>query len=183
MERLAIPLTKSGKIALLGGLNPALSEVLPMQVSLPEIVNTEIITITDDQLARLRKFATESRAPITEYLAHALHFVGSNKSISLGEQWWQKELHKEIGGSREVATPAGFIDILTPTHLIEVKYSVGWKAAIGQVISYGHYHPDRIKTVALIGAIPKPCTEVCKPLGIEVWSLSQSQSILCVTKE
>lgn len=42
-------------------------------------------------------------------------------------------------GECEVKTPAGFIDVLTPKVLYEVKTVSGWKGALGQVLAYGKY--------------------------------------------
>lgn len=53
--------------------------------------------------------------------------------------------------SKEVWTPAGKIDILTPSLLIEVKIWGQWKQAIGQVICYGTYYPDRQKHIHFFG--------------------------------
>lgn len=40
-------------------------------------------------------------------------------------------------------TPIGFIDLLTDTKLIEIKVSSDWKHAVGQLICYSEFYPDR----------------------------------------
>ena len=39
-------------------------------------------------------------------------------------------LHQKLGGLKEVATPAGRIDLLTDTEIIEIKRVSDWKAAL-----------------------------------------------------
>ncbi|MBR8347024.1 hypothetical protein [Burkholderia ambifaria] len=52
-------------------------------------------------------------------------------------------------GQAEVHTPVGYIDLLLPTALIEVKSFVKWKHALGQVLAYSNYYPDRRKIIHL----------------------------------
>jgi hypothetical protein len=49
----------------------------------------------------------------------------------------------------EVAIKTGFLDILTPNEIIEVKNSKGWKATLGQILVYGLSFPDRNKRIHL----------------------------------
>lgn len=42
----------------------------------------------------------------------------------------------------EVKTPVGFIDVLTPTTIYEVKELKQWKSAIGQLLAYDRYYPN-----------------------------------------
>ena len=70
----------------------------------------------------------------------------------------------------EVKTKAGNIDIVTPENIIEVKKISEWKNAIGQVIAYGFYHPDKKKRIHLFGKAGKKMketiTSVCNNIGI-----------------
>jgi hypothetical protein len=43
----------------------------------------------------------------------------------------------------EVPVSCGRIDILTDTHIIEVKEGSLWKSALGQILIYGHFYPDK----------------------------------------
>jgi hypothetical protein len=52
----------------------------------------------------------------------------------------------------EANTEAGRIDILTATEVIEVKWIKQWKAALGQVLVYAHYHPDKHPKIHLYGS-------------------------------
>ena len=48
---------------------------------------------------------------------------------------------KGVGHQREVATPVGYIDVLTDTTLYEAKHWSNIKHAVGQILFYGHYYP------------------------------------------
>lgn len=59
---------------------------------------------------------------------------------------------RKLGGKTEVTTPdGGRIDILTSTEIIEVKQAKGWRSALGQVVSYGHFYPKYNKRIHLFG--------------------------------
>jgi len=47
----------------------------------------------------------------------------------------------------------GYIDILTPTELIEVKNMKNWKSALGQLIVYGTFYPSHQLVMLLYGKI------------------------------
>lgn len=53
----------------------------------------------------------------------------------------------------EVSTASGRIDILTPSEIIEVKQVRRYKHAMGQVISYSHYHQKLRKRIHLYGKV------------------------------
>jgi hypothetical protein len=78
----------------------------------------------------------------------------ANIDLKLHEKQIQIALWKQLGGQVEVETPAGRIDLLTDTEIIEIKRAKNWKAAIGQVISYAMYFPDRQKRVHLFDKVP-----------------------------
>lgn len=71
--------------------------------------------------------------------------------VKHSEAWYVKLLQKELGGQREVPTPAGNIDLLTSEQLIEVKEVNSWKCAVGQVEVYGDYYPSHQKRIHLFG--------------------------------
>ncbi|WP_157381467.1 hypothetical protein [Burkholderia ubonensis] len=52
-------------------------------------------------------------------------------------------------GQTEVHTRVGYIDLLLPTAVIEVKSFIKWKHALGQVLAYSSYYPDRRKVIHL----------------------------------
>jgi hypothetical protein len=78
------------------------------------------------------------------------------------EGWYVNKLKKELGGETEVATPAGFIDLLTSEQIIEVKEVRGWKCAIGQVEIYGDYYPSHQKRIHLFGLCQEDFYEIIK---------------------
>ena len=67
----------------------------------------------------------------------------------------QKRLELETNG-RSKKTPVGFIDILSETEVIEIKIWKNFKMALGQVMSYATYFPDRQKRIHLFGKRPDP---------------------------
>ncbi len=75
-------------------------------------------------------------------------------------------------GQCEVQTPAGFIDVLTPTWVYEVKAVRHWKAALGQVIAYARYYPKHKPALYLFGTTtPKQralIREHCASLHVKV---------------
>jgi hypothetical protein len=72
----------------------------------------------------------------------------------------------------EVACAAGFVDVVTPKEVIEIKAIRSWKAAIGQAITYQLFFPEKTARIHLFG--DKKSTDVpvikdvCKSLGIRV---------------
>lgn len=63
----------------------------------------------------------------------------------------QERLHQELGGEIEVETSVGFIDLLTPTEIIEIKHTSSWKHAVGQVLMYAVEYPRHQKRVHIFG--------------------------------
>jgi hypothetical protein len=63
-------------------------------------------------------------------------------------------LSKEHPGcKRQVRTPVGIIDLLTPSEIIEVKTAKDWKGALGQVLVYGTQYPSHQKRIHLFGRV------------------------------
>jgi hypothetical protein len=58
-------------------------------------------------------------------------------------------LAESVRGVVEVRCPAGVIDVLTDTEVIEVKQVRAWKGALGQVLVYGDSYPNRQKRLHL----------------------------------
>ncbi|BAY66822.1 DNA-damage-inducible protein (plasmid) [Calothrix brevissima NIES-22] len=89
---------------------------------------------------------------------YACHLILGNIDIRkkknfnrLSEKFYSDRLQKKLGGTREVQTPAGFIDLLTDEQIIEVKKVNSWKAAVGQVEIYRDYYPFHEKRIHLFG--------------------------------
>ncbi|BAZ83811.1 hypothetical protein PN497_11880 [Sphaerospermopsis kisseleviana CS-549] len=60
-------------------------------------------------------------------------------------------LKSQLGGLTKVTTPAGRIDLLTDTEIIEVKRVKDWKAGLGQVLIYSGFYPEHQKRLHLFG--------------------------------
>ena len=86
------------------------------------------------------------------------------------ELWYRDHLAKQLNGQVEVSTPAGRIDILTKTEVIEVKRASGWKSAIGQIISYGKFYPHHRQRIHLFGKLTesklKAIKDICEAQNI-----------------
>jgi hypothetical protein len=61
----------------------------------------------------------------------------------------QAYLHEKLGGSKEVKTPLGRIDLLTDSEIIEIKLFKNWKSALGQVLVYAKFYPSHQKRLYL----------------------------------
>lgn len=87
------------------------------------------------------------------------------------ERQFQSDLQKKLGGQIEVRTPIGVIDLLTEDCVIEVKNAANWKAALGQVLSYSEFHPEKKRVIALFSATVNDTDiirQICKKYSVEV---------------
>jgi hypothetical protein len=97
----------------------------------------------------------------------------------LREKSVQAQIASQYNGQIEVETPVGFIDVLTPTMIIEIKEASKWKHALGQILSYAVYYPTREKWICLFGELDrKHVVEfVCTKYNIQVmYTQSNTQS-------
>lgn len=58
-------------------------------------------------------------------------------------------LAKRLGGETEWVSPAGFLDIITNSEVIEIQHHIDWKSGLGQVSSYGAFYPTHKKRLHL----------------------------------
>jgi hypothetical protein len=65
------------------------------------------------------------------------------------------KLALQVQGKCEDCIAAGKIDVLTAQVIYEVKNFREWKAAIGQVLVYQYYYPERTPTIYLFGKATK----------------------------
>lgn len=88
------------------------------------------------------------------------------------EKFYQAELHRKLGGLMEVNVPCGRIDLLTNSHIWEVKFAKDYKAAIGQALCYSVYKTGYKPGIALIGKLSKRSKNIveqcCKALKVEL---------------
>jgi len=86
----------------------------------------------------------------------------------------QDKLSRELQAAVEIQCPAGFIDILSATEIIEVKRADRWKSAVGQVLAYQIYFPNHRPRIHLFwrGSERYPNTnavlECCSRLSVLV---------------
>lgn len=86
------------------------------------------------------------------------------------------KLAEQLDGRTEVETPAGRIDVLTDSHIIEVKRLEGWKGGLGQLTAYAVYYPHHLQRLhLLVEAIEKnkefkleAVRTVCEKVGVEL---------------
>lgn len=67
------------------------------------------------------------------------------------EKQVRDRLFDELGGLTEVKNPAGRIDLLTNSEIIEVKKISEWKAGLGQILVYSGFYPEHQKRLHLFG--------------------------------
>jgi hypothetical protein len=84
------------------------------------------------------------------------------------------KLSKLILGKREITIPntTGIrVDILTDSHIVEVKRFKSRMSAIGQVLYYGHYYPDKLLRIHLFDCDSTRDVifeKICSNVNIEV---------------
>jgi hypothetical protein len=67
------------------------------------------------------------------------------------EYYISNKLNQNLNGRLEVNTLCGKIDILTDLEIIEVKEYRLWKSALGQILAYSYFYPDKQKRIHLFG--------------------------------
>lgn len=77
--------------------------------------------------------------------------LGKASPASSVERQIRDSLQEELGGLVEVITPAGRVDLLTNSEIIEIKNIKAWKAALGQILAYSSFYPQHQKRLHLFG--------------------------------
>lgn len=72
----------------------------------------------------------------------------------------QRKLERELSGKHE-SCPAGVPDLVTSTELIEIKVWKNWKNAMGQLIAYHEYFPDKNMRAHFFGPFPSMEKRIC----------------------
>lgn len=85
-----------------------------------------------------------------------------------------------LNGEREVRCGnLGRIDVLTPKYIIEVKKAAHWIKAVGQLVVYSEYYPNRQKLLWLFGEGSSNDEEIkrlCAKLGIIIiWDITSRE--------
>ena len=65
----------------------------------------------------------------------------------------QRKIEKETGYGHNKCK-SGIIDILTPYSIIEIKRWHSWKHAVGQILCYHRYYPNRMMRIHFFGDHP-----------------------------
>ncbi|SRR5579883_732327 len=68
----------------------------------------------------------------------------------------QRILQQREGGESEVATPVGFVDLVTDAYVVEIKHIIDWKNG-AKVLLYASYFPTRKPRVHLFGNYVQAC--------------------------
>lgn len=96
----------------------------------------------------------------------------TKRSQVFSEKVIREKLHTKKSGQIEVSTPAGVIDLLTCSEIIEIKNVKNWKSAMGQVLAYGFYYPSHQKVICLFGyahsSFKEMVEKICNENGVFV---------------
>lgn len=118
----------------------------------------------------------EGGSVIQQALIEPTEYLEQERANRVKESAIRDDLLSVVGGEKEVETPSGFIDILSASEVIEVKYYKQWKAGFGQVLAYQTYYPRLAKRLHLFSHIGDRdtlkyfalATSVCEPHGVKV---------------
>jgi len=83
-----------------------------------------------------------SESTVSQQLKRIEKLKATTPPRATAEKRIQDKLSRELQAAVEVQCPAGFIDVLSATELIEVKRADRWKSAVGQVLAYQIYFPN-----------------------------------------
>lgn len=81
----------------------------------------------------------------------------------------------------EVQCNMGRIDILTLTHIVEVKKMAYKHYALGQILSYKYYYPNHIPALVIYGSRKNKLHQlkefklICNSLGVELYIIENEQ--------
>jgi hypothetical protein len=136
-------------------------------------VAAEELKVTKSQIYRTHRGKHGGGTWAHKYIAQEYnrYLLLSRNASGAPEKPIADALAYALDGQREVATPAGYIDILTEYEVIETKQSSAWKSAIGQVLVYREYYPEHAARIHLFGdcACPRELVERHgQLLGIDV---------------
>ncbi len=76
------------------------------------------------------------------------------KNRCLKEKYYQRLMEMSTGGKSKKCL-AGVVDIVTNNFIIEIKRWTSFKNAIGQILSYSIYHPNKNKCLYMFGKQPR----------------------------
>ena len=117
-------------------------------------------------IEKWKTYSIDNELEYFEALSDLDTYSSNNK-----EKMIQDNLKKKLRGKIEVKTPVGKIDLLTNDTLIEIKTYTNWKCALGQLIAYGTFYPNRRKQMCLFDVGDNEITyikKICKRNDIEL---------------
>jgi hypothetical protein len=109
---------------------------------------------TIDEIADITQISKRSLYDVVERMRPLglipawLELDPSSRSL---EAQIRDRLHDELGGTIEVSTTHGPIDLLTATELIEIKRIEDWKTGFGQILAKANDYPEHRKRLHLFG--------------------------------
>ena len=108
-----------------------------------------------------------------EFARGVVQFLRTKKNQTRPEAGYRDELALKIQGAIcEYPCRCGWIDIFSPSFVIEVKRGTKWKNAVGQVLCYGVDYPSHSKVIALYGKVNKELVRgYCSKFNVDVWFL------------
>lgn len=77
--------------------------------------------------------------------------VTQYKSHKKKEELIRDKVAQNLGGRVEIWTASGKIDVETEDEIIEIKPAKEWKSALGQILSYAVFLPNKKKRIHLFG--------------------------------
>jgi hypothetical protein len=101
------------------------------------------------------------------------HYDGEHVTNPTIELHVQRLLQQREGGETEVPCPAGYVDLLTHSEVIEIKRAVAWKEAI-KVLVYAQYFPAHKPRIHLFDnhsltyETHRTIVQGCSDLGVRV---------------
>nr|AEX63341.1 putative KilA-N domain-containing protein [Moumouvirus Monve] len=96
-----------------------------------------------------KKYSDKNLLEYYDALSNLEPYCNENK-----EKIIQEKLLIKLGGSVEVKTKIGKIDLLTKDTIIEIKDYDDWKHGLGQLLSYSFFYPNK-KNVYIYSILEK----------------------------
>ncbi len=127
------------------------------------------------------KFSVAVSSWIEEWIQEGNHHIFTKEIENLKpmrsiqkEHALQIKYKDLLNATTEVETPAGYIDLLTDSQIIEIKSANNWKHGVGQLICYGSFYENHKKYLYLFDHIAlkndeKACIE----------KICQNNNIIC----
>lgn len=87
------------------------------------------------------------------------------------EAFFRDREAQRIGAMREVRCGSGWCDLLSADEVVEVKAGGFWRHALGQVLCYGTYWPDRRRRIHLFDVgreQVEECARISAVFGVQV---------------